>query len=110
MHGIFPARVLEWVPSPSPVSKLVATLLDNIGRPNKLQETYCQDTDGPSRLTHQSHYCLESWNDLNLLGQQETYTYLMLSILLDRFPKDTLSKMIDEAFENDRISDRKSVV
>lgn len=40
----------------------------------------------------------------NLLGQQETYTYLMLSILLDRFPKDTLSKMIDEAYENDRIS------
>ena len=61
------------VPVPSPISELVATLLDSIGRSNKLQETYCQDTDGPSQLTHQSQYCLESWNDLNLLGQHQTH-------------------------------------
>ena len=43
--------------SASHISKLVATLLDNVGRSNKLQETYCQDTDGPSQLSHQSQYC-----------------------------------------------------
>ena len=45
------------VPLPSPISNLVATLLDKVGRSNKLQETYCLDTDGPSQLTHQSQYC-----------------------------------------------------
>lgn len=38
------------------------------------------------------------------LGEQETFTYLALSTILDRFDYATLEKMINEAAENGRIS------
>ena len=57
----------------------------------------CQNMTGPADVIYHTP-------NPRVLGEQETYTYLMLSMLTKRYPFDTMLGMIREARENRRIS------
>lgn len=60
-------------------------------------EKCCQNMTGPASVIYHSP-------NPRLLGEQETYSYLMSCMLTGRYPRDKMLGMIREARENKRIS------